>query len=253
MMILEISGIQTGGPNRINPTLEDSRCYCFKKFFKANYIPIGLNQNNPLPQWLNCQIINGIIHIWGTPKSVDEPEVLIKIFDQLTFKILSYHLYIKDKLVQFHKKQNLKSCLKPKCKLKQAKRISKVKQIFQRLINYTKTLKQLSIAYKELISLWKKIDSPKQKLSDFKTEQDIIYGREQINSDSYQMNQFQNRKSVFQKSQFKNNNYVEPKISNQVQEIKTIDEEEEQGRDFDEANGNQMSQQIATSNYQARK
>ncbi|EAR90810.2 hypothetical protein TTHERM_00141180 (macronuclear) [Tetrahymena thermophila SB210] len=118
ILILEISGITLNSPNRISPAIgeslhlfshqllrveaykrdqEDSCCYCLKRFLKANYSPIGLNQNNPLPQWLNCQIINGIIHIWGTPKINDEPEILIKIVDQLTFTILSYHLMIKDK------------------------------------------------------------------------------------------------------------------------------------------------------------
>ncbi|KAL4471731.1 hypothetical protein ABPG74_008624 [Tetrahymena malaccensis] len=315
MMILEISGIQTGGPNRINPTIgeslhlfshqllrveafkrdkEDSTCYCFKKFFKANYSPIGLNQNNPLPQWLNCQIINGIIHIWGTPKSIDEPEILIKIVDQLTFTILSYHLYIKDKegidlkdrrkstLIQ--KKKNSQSAISQKIKSKRLPQVqmqNQGSQISQQNINDTERenkingylssklsrfskdfqstqrfqINQVELTNNELAygQSGKEIDSPKLKQSDFKSQQDFIYGREQSNSDYSQINQFQNRKSVFQKDQYKNKYDVESKISNQIQDDKTIDEEEEKGRDYDESNGNQISQQIATSNYQMRK
>ncbi|KAL4506675.1 hypothetical protein ABPG72_000246 [Tetrahymena utriculariae] len=118
ILVLEISGICVSSPSRISPAVgeslhlfshqllsveaykrdqEDSCCYSLKKFLKANYNPIGLKQNNPLPYWLHCQIISGIIHLWGAPKATDESEILIKIVDQLSFTILSFHLTIKDK------------------------------------------------------------------------------------------------------------------------------------------------------------
>jgi hypothetical protein len=52
-----------------------------RKMFKKDYKKIGLHQNNPLPKWLNCEIIDGIIFMWGTPKLNDEPEILIRIID----------------------------------------------------------------------------------------------------------------------------------------------------------------------------
>ncbi|KAL4471732.1 hypothetical protein ABPG74_008625 [Tetrahymena malaccensis] len=312
IMILEISGIQKGGPNRINPTAgeslhlhshqllsvqafkrdnEDTTCYCFKKFFKANYNPIGLNQNNPLPQWLNCQIINGIIHIWGTPKQIDEPEVLIKIFDQLTFTILSYHLYIKDKegidlkdrrksLAIQTKKTNLneisqktKSKKLPQTQLQtQGSQISqqhlydiqrenKIKgYLNSRLSRFSKDLQSPQKLQNNQIELTKN-QTAQDKETDSLTHKtpvsqkgiEIFQGTGQSNQDSFQINQYQNRKSVFQKDKFKEKQDAESKISKQIEEDKTIDQEEEQARDYDEANGNQISQQIATSNYQARK
>ncbi|KAL4511968.1 hypothetical protein ABPG72_012813 [Tetrahymena utriculariae] len=297
IMILEISGIQIGGPNRINPTTgeslhlfshqllsveafkrdnEETTCYCFKKFFKANYSPIGLNQNNPLPQWLNCQIINGIIHIWGTPKSNDEPEILIKIVDQLTFTILSYHLYIKDKegidlkerkksVALQAKKTNLNvSSQKIKSKrLPQIQIPSQGSQISQqngydsqkenKIQGYlTSKLSRFS-NLTALEQLDKETDSQKQKKQDPKIVLDIINASQQSNSESYKIKKFQNGKSVFQKDQIKNKYDGETKISNQMEEDNTIDDEEEQGRDYDETNEYQVSQQVVISNYQAGK
>ncbi|EAR94417.2 hypothetical protein TTHERM_00046100 (macronuclear) [Tetrahymena thermophila SB210] len=319
IMILEISGIEMGGPNRINPTTgeslhlfshqllsveafkrdnEDTTCYCFKKFFKANYSPIGLNQNNPLPQWLNCQIINGIIHIWGTPKSNDEPEILVKIVDQLTFTILSYHLYIKDKegidlkdkrkstIFQTNKtnldaNQNSKKMKSKKLPQNQitsqgsqisqqniyeSQRENKIKgYITSRLSRFSKDLsasQRLQINQAELLKnqtaqqqIDKEFDSSKQQKSDSNTEQEVIFAREQPYLENLQINQQCNRLSSFKKDQIKNQNDIQSKMSNQIEEDKTIDEEEERGRDYDETpnNGNQMSQQVAITNYQAGK
>ncbi|KAL4506674.1 hypothetical protein ABPG72_000245 [Tetrahymena utriculariae] len=169
IIILEISGINTTCPNRISPAvgeslhlfshqllrveaykrdLEDSCCYCLKKFLKANYSPIGFNENNPLPQWLNCQIINGIIHIWGTPKINDEPEILIKIVDQLTFTILSFHLTIKDKEgYDLKDKSNLSTIYKIRSEnnLVASLRMQKQKQMQQNLFQNQNEQKQDSI------------------------------------------------------------------------------------------------------------
>ncbi|KAL4511966.1 hypothetical protein ABPG72_012811 [Tetrahymena utriculariae] len=309
VMILEISGIKMNGPNRINPTTgeglhlfshqllsvqafkrdnEDSTCNCLKKFFKANYSPIGLNQNNPLPKWLNCQIINGIIHIWGTPKSNDEPELLIKIFDQLTFTILSYHLYIKDKegidikdkrkslSIQAKSSQNIKSKKLPQIQLsKSGSQISqqaiqdslrenKIKgYLTSRLSRFSKKFSNSLRLQNNQLELTKnqidqgqsdkEIDFFKQKKSDSITEQGNIIGREYCNSGPNVINQSVNRESTFKKDQFQNKQNTKSKITNQMEEDKNIDDEEEQARDYDEANGNQMSQQIVLSNYQARK
>ncbi|EDK31886.2 MFS transporter, putative (macronuclear) [Tetrahymena thermophila SB210] len=117
IILLEACGIPEKNPNRISPTRgesiylsshqllrveafkkysEQSCCYCLAKFFKAHYSPIGLIQNNPLPKWLNCQLIDDVIYLWGTPQDYDEPEILIRVIDQFHFTIMSFFIYIKD-------------------------------------------------------------------------------------------------------------------------------------------------------------
>ncbi|EAR90813.2 MFS transporter, putative (macronuclear) [Tetrahymena thermophila SB210] len=117
IILLEACGIPENNPNRISPTRgesiylsshqllrveafkkdsEYSCCYSLAKFFKAHYSPIGLIQNNPLPKWLNCQLIDDVIYLWGTPQDNEEPEILIRVIDQFHFTIMSFFIFIKD-------------------------------------------------------------------------------------------------------------------------------------------------------------
>ncbi|KAL4459826.1 hypothetical protein ABPG74_003352 [Tetrahymena malaccensis] len=117
IIFFESSGIPQQSPNRFFPTRgesiylsshqllrveafkkdsEYSCCYSLSKFFKAHYSPIGLIQNNPLPKWLNCQLIDDVIYLWGTPQDNDEPEILIRVVDQFHFTIMSFFIFIKD-------------------------------------------------------------------------------------------------------------------------------------------------------------
>ncbi|KAL4454313.1 hypothetical protein ABPG74_012270 [Tetrahymena malaccensis] len=72
-------------------------CMGFRRLLKDDYRPIGLSINNPLPKWLNCEIVDGVIHIWGIPKAKDEPEILIRIVNEMQFTICSFLIIIKDK------------------------------------------------------------------------------------------------------------------------------------------------------------
>ncbi|KAL4500462.1 hypothetical protein ABPG72_003413 [Tetrahymena utriculariae] len=76
---------------------DDGFCMCFRRLIKDDYRPIGLSIHNPLPKWLNCEIIDGVIHIWGVPKAKDEPEILIRIVNEISFTICSFLIIIKDK------------------------------------------------------------------------------------------------------------------------------------------------------------
>lgn len=55
---------------------------------------MGLNANNPLPSWLNYQIADGIINIWGVPNPSDEAEILIRIINNLLFTVYSFRIII---------------------------------------------------------------------------------------------------------------------------------------------------------------
>lgn len=50
----------------------------------------------PLPKWLNCEIIDGNIYLWGVPKFNDEPEILIRIYDNSDFVVYSYFILVYD-------------------------------------------------------------------------------------------------------------------------------------------------------------
>ena len=56
-------------------------CGCIQKFLKLDYKKIGLTENRRLPKWLNCEIIDSVIYLWGVPKRNDEPEIQIRIID----------------------------------------------------------------------------------------------------------------------------------------------------------------------------
>ncbi|EAR97574.2 MFS transporter (macronuclear) [Tetrahymena thermophila SB210] len=72
-------------------------CLTLKKMLKDDYRKIELTINNPLPKWLNCEIIDGIIHIWGIPKAKDEPEIQIRIINEFLLPVYSFNILIKDK------------------------------------------------------------------------------------------------------------------------------------------------------------
>ncbi|KAL4472026.1 hypothetical protein ABPG72_007075 [Tetrahymena utriculariae] len=72
-------------------------CLTLRKILKDDYRRIGLTINNPLPKWLNCEIMDGIIHIWGIPKAKDEPEIQIRIMNEYLFPVFSFTILIKDK------------------------------------------------------------------------------------------------------------------------------------------------------------
>ncbi|KAL4506656.1 hypothetical protein ABPG72_000227 [Tetrahymena utriculariae] len=114
-IILEASGIITCSRNIFNPSRGESlqvyshelnSLQAYRKdknqylslmnIFNMSYSPIGLTKNNPLPKWLNHQIINGIMHLWGVPKINDDPEILIKVISQNQITIRSSHLVIQD-------------------------------------------------------------------------------------------------------------------------------------------------------------
>ena len=71
-------------------------CTCLMKLLKMDYKKIGLNQIQPLPKWLNCEIVDGNIYLWGIPKFNDEPELLIRIYDHRQFVVYSYFIIIQD-------------------------------------------------------------------------------------------------------------------------------------------------------------
>jgi len=50
---------------------------CLAKFFKLNYINIKLIDNRKLPAWLNCEIDNEIIKIYGTPNEQNKGNYVI--------------------------------------------------------------------------------------------------------------------------------------------------------------------------------
>ena len=61
-----------------------------------SYKPIGLKANNPLPNWLNYQIVDGIINIWGIPNPSDDAEILVRIINNLLFTVFSFRIIIQD-------------------------------------------------------------------------------------------------------------------------------------------------------------
>ncbi|EAS04253.3 MFS transporter (macronuclear) [Tetrahymena thermophila SB210] len=90
--------LQSHQISNISAFKKDSGCCMgFRRLLKDDYRPIGLSINNPLPKWLNCEIIDGVIHIWGIPKAKDEPEILIRIVNELQFTVFSFLIIIKDK------------------------------------------------------------------------------------------------------------------------------------------------------------
>ncbi|KAL4459833.1 hypothetical protein ABPG74_003359 [Tetrahymena malaccensis] len=115
-IILEASGIITCSKNIFNPSKgeslhvfshelnslqayrkdENQYCICLMNVFNMGYSPIGLTKNNPLPKWLNHQIRDGIIHIWGVPKINDDPEIRIRVISQNQITIRSFHIVIQD-------------------------------------------------------------------------------------------------------------------------------------------------------------
>ncbi|EAR90815.2 transmembrane protein, putative (macronuclear) [Tetrahymena thermophila SB210] len=118
VIALEASGALTGNPSSFNPSYGESihtipqeldtlQAFCknkedgcvqkILKFLNMQYSPVGFVKNNPLPKWLNFQIIDGIIHIWGIPQPSDEPEILIRIINNLGLAIYSFHIFIQDK------------------------------------------------------------------------------------------------------------------------------------------------------------
>ncbi|KAL4506673.1 hypothetical protein ABPG72_000244 [Tetrahymena utriculariae] len=137
IIFLEACGIPENRPNRFSPARGESIylsshqllrveafkkdseytcCYSLAKFFNAHYSPIGLIQNNPLPKWLNCQLIDDVIYLWGTPQDNDEPEILIRVIDQFYFTIMSFFIFIKDQdgifLNDKQQQGNLNKCKK---------------------------------------------------------------------------------------------------------------------------------------------
>ncbi|KAL4446483.1 hypothetical protein ABPG74_001224 [Tetrahymena malaccensis] len=72
-------------------------CLTLRKVLKDDYRKIALTINNPLPKWLNCEIMDGIIHIWGIPKAKDEPEIQIRIINEFLLPVYSFIILIKDK------------------------------------------------------------------------------------------------------------------------------------------------------------
>ncbi|EAR90814.2 transmembrane protein, putative (macronuclear) [Tetrahymena thermophila SB210] len=118
IIALEASGALTGNPSSFNPSYGESihtipqeldtlQAFCknkedgcgqkILKFLNMQYSPVGFVKNNPLPKWLNFQIIDGIINIWGIPQPSDEPEILIRIINDLGLAIYSFHIFIQDK------------------------------------------------------------------------------------------------------------------------------------------------------------
>ncbi|KAL4506663.1 hypothetical protein ABPG72_000234 [Tetrahymena utriculariae] len=70
----------------------------FLRFFNMSYTSLGFVMNNPLPKWLNFQIIDGVINMWGVPQPNDEAEILIRIINYNGFAIYSFHIIIQDQL-----------------------------------------------------------------------------------------------------------------------------------------------------------
>jgi len=52
-----------------------------RRLLKQDYQPIGLAGNSLLPKWLNCDIIDGTINIWGVPGIFDDSNIQIRIID----------------------------------------------------------------------------------------------------------------------------------------------------------------------------
>ncbi|KAL4459827.1 hypothetical protein ABPG74_003353 [Tetrahymena malaccensis] len=118
VIALEASGTLIENPSTINPSYGESihtlpqeldtlQAFCknkedgfvqkILKFLNMQYQPVGFVKNNPLPKWLHFQILDGIIHIWGVPQPSDEPEILIRIINDLGLAIYSFHIFIQDK------------------------------------------------------------------------------------------------------------------------------------------------------------
>lgn len=67
----------------INAFIKDkgTSCKCLKACLEIDYKPIGLYHNSPLPSWLNCDIIDDVIYLWGTPTTKDKGSVQIRLND----------------------------------------------------------------------------------------------------------------------------------------------------------------------------
>lgn len=59
---------------------------------KFNFSPIALNGNYKLPKWLKCEVVDGIIYIWGTPKFRDDINFTVRIINEMEFTVKSYKI-----------------------------------------------------------------------------------------------------------------------------------------------------------------
>ncbi|EAS05373.2 MFS transporter (macronuclear) [Tetrahymena thermophila SB210] len=82
----------------VNAYIKDKgSCQCIKRCLEIDYKPIGLYHNSPLPSWLECDIIDDVIYLWGTPTNKDIGTVQLRISDLFGFTVMQFDLDIQHK------------------------------------------------------------------------------------------------------------------------------------------------------------
>ncbi|KAL4433159.1 hypothetical protein ABPG74_010854 [Tetrahymena malaccensis] len=104
----------------VNAFIKDKgSCQCIKKCFEIDYKPIGLYHNSPLPSWLECDIIDDVIYLWGTPTNKDLGTVQLRISDLFGFTVMQFDLVIQHKDEQDNPIKKLTSERNIKIKMRQ--------------------------------------------------------------------------------------------------------------------------------------
>lgn len=52
-----------------------------REYLKSDFLPIGLNGNSLLPRWLKCEIVDGVVYMWGIPKPNDDRHFAVRFID----------------------------------------------------------------------------------------------------------------------------------------------------------------------------
>jgi len=68
-----------------------------REYLKADFLPIGLNGNSLLPRWLKCEIVDGVVYMWGIPKPNDDRHFAVRFIDQMEFTVESFMINISSK------------------------------------------------------------------------------------------------------------------------------------------------------------
>jgi len=64
-------------------------------YLKSDLLPIGLNENSSLPRWLKCEVIDGVVYMWGIPKPNDDRQFVVQFIDKMAFTVKSFMVIVK--------------------------------------------------------------------------------------------------------------------------------------------------------------